>query len=110
MRVDPAKNSKEYRQFIVNSDSDTYYKMINWQMVDVHEPQLKRDLSEELTNNAIATGDTIDDYFPNFPCHTIKLATEASALVSEERNRNGLSRISSQNKNLKFDTKKYYNA
>ena len=67
-----------------------------------------------IVNNSIAIGDTISDYFPNFPWHAqtveqvIKLVTEASALVSGKRDRVGLSRtrINSGNKNLKFERKR----
>ena len=57
---------------------------------------------------------TINGYFHNVPCHTqavergMQLVTEASGLVSRERNRDGLiqTKVSSRNKNPKFETKK----
>ena len=57
---------------------------------------------------------TINGYFHNVPCHTqavergMQLVTEASGLVSRERNRDGLiqTKLSSRNKNPKFEAKK----
>ena len=93
--------NKTVRKFQVpklNFDAVSYTDLIDWQTVNVTEPPLTKNLSNEKLDELIVTGDIFP--LPKYPNHTqsvercIKLVTEASSLVTGTQRSDGLIRSS----------------
>lgn len=89
------------RRFTVpqlNFDAKEYVELINWQDVEVTEPPLTLNISDDAIKLFVANGSAPIIDFPRFPCHTqavercVKLVTESSSNVCGAEARDGFIR------------------
>lgn len=106
---------REFKVPPINFDAQEYFDLVDWQSVELTEPPIIKNVSDDkLSEMILHIPDEID--ILKFPCHTqaverhIKLVTEASSLVCGTTSRDGLirARISSRQKMPKVETKKHF--
>ena len=87
------------RKFVIpplNFNVSNYLELIDWQMVDVSEPPLLKEITIKEIETLMASGVVPVMNFPIYPCLThavescVKLVTEASVLVCGENARGSL--------------------
>ena len=101
----------------INFDADIYYKMIDWQNVEVTPSPLLHDFTNNEIDIAIVEGNPLllGSKLLNIPCHTqavemIKLVTVASSKVCGQTSGDGYIRAALQSRKviLNFNTKNQF--
>ena len=111
--------SKAIRQFRVPTLSfaaEDYTDLVEWQSIDRCEPPLTKHLSNSELLTSVKARAFNKIHFPNYPCHTqavghcIRLASEASAAVCGEQQRDGFIRAGVKSRTITklFNTKQQY--
>lgn len=108
------------RKFIIpafNLEARDYIDLVDWQSIEITEPPLLAEISEDQIEMFVASGDVPLVDFPRYPCHTqaversVKPVTEASSAVCGFKGRDGFIRIRLESRQIMpyFNTKSDYN-
>ena len=95
---DKGGSIRQFRIPKLNFDADMYETLINWSKESVTEPPVMTMMSNDELTGLIVAEMTPSVLFPKFPCHTqavercVKVVTEASAVVCDEKSRDGFIR------------------
>lgn len=95
---DKGGSIRQFRIPKLNFDADMYETLIDWSKESVTEPPVMTMMSDDELTGLIVAEMTPSVLFPKFPCHTqavercVKVVTEASAAVCDEKSRDGFIR------------------
>lgn len=117
-RNNPRQERRQFKVPKINFEADHYTQIINWDVVDITEPPLLKNLTDVELHSLVESPDLVEKLCPKYPCHTqsverlVKLVTEASAKVYGYKNRDGYIRNTLKSRKIMpaFESKKDFKA